>query len=121
MMRDYSGSALALALAIVMSAFLTPAPARALMMVEESTAPDHPQGAKIDDEAVLNVPEGAKLRLFLTQSGQSYVVRGPHSGTLAAYRKKRSTWWRRVFGRFWSEPGESDGPPGGGVRSVDPK
>ncbi len=118
-MRDYSRKAAAFALAFLI-ACAAAAPSHAVMLVEESTTPNHKQGARIDDEAALDVPDGAKLRLFLMESGQSYVVRGPHVGTLAEYRKKRSTWWRRVFGRFWSGKDESDAPTGG-VRAIEPK
>ncbi|MDZ4791604.1 MAG: hypothetical protein SGJ17_10455 [Hyphomicrobiales bacterium] len=120
-MRKNSGGITVLAALALVASLLSAAPARAVMLVEESTALNHREGSKIDDEAVLTVPEGAKLRLFLVHNGQTYVVRGPFTGTLAEYRKKRGAWWRRVFGKFWSnEPGDLNDLPGG-VRSVTPK
>ncbi|MDX2263840.1 MAG: hypothetical protein NW215_02560 [Hyphomicrobiales bacterium] len=94
-------------------------PATATMLVEESTAPAHRVGSKLDDNAALSVPQGAILRLFIMQSGDTHVVRGPHQGTLAEYRKKRSVWWRRVFGKFLSDD-ESASQAEGGVRSLRP-
>lgn len=108
-------------LALAALAGVYSAPADALMLIEESTAPNHAANTKIDDEASLNVPSGTRIRLFLMQNGQTYVVYGPHKGTLAEYRKKRSTWWSRLKGKFWSETGQGDAQTEGGVRSVTPK
>lgn len=120
-MRKNRNGLIALAALALVASMTGAVPALAIMTVEESTAPNHREGSKLDDEAVLSVPEDAKVRLFLVHNGQTYVVRGPFTGTLAEYRKKRSTWWRRVFGRFWSdEPGELN-DQAGGVRSVTPK
>lgn len=120
-MRKNSGGIIVLAALALVASLLSAAPARAVMLVEESTAPNHREGSKLDDEAVLTVLKGAKLRLFLVHNGQTYVVHGPFTGTLAEYRKKRGTWWRRVFGKFWSdEPSGLNDQPGG-VRSVTPK
>ena len=85
-------------LGIALAIFLAPAAALAEIEVLESSAPEIAAGAKLADEARVNVPEGASIRVLILSSGSTKTLKGPYEGTVAAYKDDRS-WWERITGR----------------------
>ncbi|MEJ2124232.1 MAG: hypothetical protein P8Y67_10000 [Alphaproteobacteria bacterium] len=95
-----------------MAIFLLAQPALAEMEVLESSAPQISVGDKLADDAQLDLPKGAKLRLLLTTTGETKTLKGPYKGEVANYKEKRN-WWERLFGKK-----RDPEPPMGAVRGA---
>jgi hypothetical protein len=90
-------------------------PALADVEIMASSIPEYAPGAVLKDDTRLKLPEGATLRVLMTDSGTTKTMYGPYEGTAAAYRERRS-WWERLFGT----PGGKE-PVLGGTRRVKPE
>jgi hypothetical protein len=74
-------------------------------------------GAKLDDAAVLDVPDSGELRLLKHPGATTFVVTGPFQGTLQQYVER----CRGVRAWFWSNcgpTGKGDPLPSGGTRGI---
>ena len=74
-------------------------------------------GTKLDDAAILDVPESGELRLLRHPGATTFVVTGPFQGTLQQYVDR----CRGVRAWFWSNcgpAGKGDPLPSGGTRGI---
>lgn len=74
-------------------------------------------GSKLQDAAVLDVPDGGELRLMKHPGAATFVVTGPFKGTLQEYVDR----CRGVRAWFWSNcgsTGKGDPLPSGGTRGI---
>ena len=92
---------------IALAVFLAPAAAQAEIEVLESSSPGIAAGTKLSDEAPVNVPQGASIRVLILSSGSTKTVKGPYQGTVGDYKDNRN-WWERITGR----EKDSDAPIG---------
>jgi hypothetical protein len=90
--------------------FLLAQPALAEMEVMESSVPGMSVGDKLPDDASLDLPKGAMLRLLLTNEGATKTLKGPYKGKVADYKEKLN-WWDRLTGKK-----KDPEPPMGAVR-----
>jgi len=75
-------------------------------------------GAKLSDDAVIDVPDGAEVHLLKQPGAAAYAIRGPFKGTLQDYID-RCTGWRSWFSSGCQVAGEGDELPVGGTRGLD--
>ena len=105
---------LAGALGLAGAIALPPGAARADSEVLQSSVPQIAVGTKLGDNAQVDIPEGATLRVLIVTSGTTKTLKGPYQGTVESYEEKRS-WMDRLLGR-----GQDQDPPIGATRGLRP-
>jgi hypothetical protein len=79
--------------------------ANASLEVTRSTTPRIKVGAKFNDNAVFDVPDGREIQLLKTPQNSTHEIAGPYKGTLSGYTPP-CPWWKAVIGNC-KEPGET--------------
>jgi hypothetical protein len=92
---------LAIAGGVAWLAAVAASPAYAEMEVTASNVPSMAVGSSLPDDARLTLPKNATIQLMTSNpSGQfTMTLNGPFEGTVADYKKKRRSWWRKLFNR----------------------
>lgn len=109
-------SAARFVIVVIAMAALTVAARAELEVVSVKGASLSP-GAKLPDDAVIDVPKGGEVRLLKLPGGAAYAIGGPFKGTLQDYID-RCTGWRSWFGSGCNFAGEGDELPVGGTRGL---
>jgi hypothetical protein len=86
--------------------------ARAELVVIEQTGTPYKASQHFGDEATLDVPKGAHLKLKRQPDGNDVDVVGPYQGPLAKYQVQTCHWWNLL------SCGSKDGSEAGGTRDV---
>jgi len=71
--------------------------ANASLEVTRSTAPGIKVGTKLNDNAVLDVPDGREIEVLKTPQNSTHQIAGPYKGTLSGYTPP-CPWWKAVVG-----------------------
>lgn len=113
MIADTRALAGAFALGVALALTASSA-ARAELVVVEQTGTTYTANQKLGDDAPLNVPAGARLKLKRLPDGANVEVAGPHKGPLATYKAGADcNWWNPLC-----KSGKSGAE--GGTRGVTP-
>ncbi|MGH1349547.1 MAG: hypothetical protein ACRBBN_01880 [Methyloligellaceae bacterium] len=90
------------------------------LVITGASDPKYKVGEKLPDNTKLEIPADITVSILKIPEQETYVVRGPHTGTLEEYIKKKTCpWIERLFGVCGRE--DRSEPPTGGVRAIRPK
>ncbi len=68
------------------------------LVVTKSNIPRYKVGTKLPDNTKLNIPENGKIKLLQKPGNKQYTLEGRYCGTLGNYKRRKQSWWERVFG-----------------------
>lgn len=106
-----------LPLALVAALLIAALPARADLLIQGvDKAPEVKQGTTVPDDHTFDLPDGARLNLLQTPSGETFTMRGPFKGTLQKFTADCKGWL--AFTRAYCKSGNGDQLPVGGTRGV---
>ncbi len=90
------------------------------LVITGASDPKYKVGEKLPDTTKLEIPADITVSILKIPEQETYVVRGPFTGTLEDYIKKKTCpWIERLFGNCGRE--DRSEPPTGGVRAIRPR
>ncbi len=90
------------------------------LVITGASDPKYKVGEKLPDTTKLEIPADITVSILKIPEQETYVVRGPYTGTLADYIKKKTCpWVERLFGLCGRE--DRSEAPTGGVRAIQKK
>jgi hypothetical protein len=124
-MREFHNFGLAV-LVCSAGALAMQGPARAELVVTDTTVGAVAKGASFDNDAEFNVPAGKWIKFLKKPENTTHEIDGPYKGTLANY-SEACGWWDHLRGKCKGGNGDEVGgtraykPVTGGTRSISPE